>query len=95
MSDAPIALSPQNRTVTSLPTRQRLLVVDDEPLILEGLTRLLAARDYEVVAASGGCEALIAIGKQQFDAILLDLGMPDLDGNEVLRFVAEDRKSVV
>ena len=89
MSDAPIALSPQNSTVSSFPTRQRLLVVDDEPLILEGLTRLLAARDYEVVAANGGCEALIAIGKQQFDAILLDLGMPDLDGNEVLRFVAD------
>ena len=35
------------------------------------------------------CEALIAIGKQQFDVILLDLGMPDLNGNEVLRFVAD------
>ena len=89
MSDAPIALSPQNSTVSSFPMRQRLLVVDDEPLILEGLTRLLAARDYEVVAANGGREALTAIGKQQFDAILLDLGMPDLDGNEVLRFVAD------
>ena len=89
MSDAPIALSPQNSTVSSFPVRQRLLVVDDEPLILEGLARLLATRDYDVVTANGGCEALIAIGKQQFDAILLDLGMPDLDGNEVLRFVAD------
>ena len=32
---------------------------------------------------------MIAIGKQQFDVILLDLGMPDLNGNEVLRFVAD------
>ena len=47
--------------------RPRLLLVDDEPLILEGLTRLLATRDYDVVTANGGCEALIAIGKQQFD----------------------------
>ncbi|MEQ1592674.1 MAG: EAL domain-containing protein [Thiobacillaceae bacterium] len=76
-------------TVSSLAIRPRILVVDDEPLILEGLTRLLGARDYEVVPASGGCDALIAIGKQQFDLILLDLSMPDLNGNEVLRFVAD------
>jgi len=81
--------SPLRSTVSSFPARPRLLVVDDEPLILEGLARLLGARNYDVVTANGGCEALIAIGKQQFDAILLDLGMPDLDGNEVLRFVAE------
>ena len=75
--------------VSSLPHSPRLLVVDDEPLILEGIARLLASRDYEVVTAGGGYEALIAIGKQQFDAILLDLGMPDLSGSEVLRFVTE------
>ncbi|MHB0918913.1 MAG: EAL domain-containing response regulator [Thiobacillus sp.] len=89
MSDNPIHLAPQCSAVTSFPVRQRLLVVDDEVLILEGLTRLLATRDYDVVTANGGCEALIAIGKQQFDAILLDLGMPDLNGSEVLRFVSE------
>ena len=76
--------SPHHNTVSNFPVRPRLLVVDDEPLILEGLARLLATRDYEVVTANGGCEALIAIGKQQFDAILLDLGMPDLNGTEVL-----------
>jgi diguanylate cyclase (GGDEF)-like protein/PAS domain S-box-containing protein len=76
-------------SVSSLAIRPRILVVDDEPLILEGLTRLLNARDYEVVPANGGCDALIAIGKQQFDLILLDLSMPDLNGNEVLRFVAD------
>jgi diguanylate cyclase (GGDEF)-like protein/PAS domain S-box-containing protein len=89
VSDNPIHLAPQCSAVTSFPVRQRLLVVDDEVLILEGLTRLLATRDYDVVTANGGCEALIAIGKQQFDAILLDLGMPDLNGSEVLRFVSE------
>jgi diguanylate cyclase (GGDEF)-like protein/PAS domain S-box-containing protein len=89
VSDNPIQLAPQCSAISSFPVRQRLLVVDDEVLILEGLTRLLATRDYDVVTANGGCEALIAIGKQQFDAILLDLGMPDLNGNEVLRFVTE------
>ena len=79
----------QRSTVSPFPVRPRILVVDDEPLILEGLKRLLAAREYEVSIAGGGCDALIAIGKQQFDVILLDLGMPDLNGNEVLRFVAD------
>jgi CheY-like chemotaxis protein len=88
VSDDSIDPSPLHSTVSTFPARSRLLVVDDEPLILEGLARLLATRDYDVVTANGGCEALIAIGKQQFDAILLDLGMPDLNGNEVLRFVA-------
>ena len=89
MLDDLIEPSPQRTTISSFPVRPRLLVVDDEPLILEGLSRLLATRDYEVETAGGGYEALIAIGRQQFDAILLDLGMPDLDGSEVLRFVTE------
>ncbi len=75
--------------IGTLPIRSRILVVDDEPLILEGLTRLLVARDYEVIPARSGCDALIAIGKQQFDIVLLDLGMPDLNGSEVLRFIAD------
>lgn len=89
MAENPIEASTQHNTISSFPARPRILAVDDEPLILEGLSRLLATRNYDVVVANGGCEALIAIGKQQFDVILLDLGMPDLSGNEVLRFVAE------
>ena len=89
MSDAPTQSCPQRSTVSSFPARSRVLVVDDEPLILEGMRRRLAARDYDVTPANGGCEALIAIGKQQFDVILLDLGMPDLSGGEVLRFVSD------
>ncbi|MDT3707106.1 MAG: EAL domain-containing protein [Thiobacillus sp.] len=89
MLDDLIGHLPQHGTISSLPVRSRLLIVDDEPLILEGLSRLLGARDYEVVTANGGYEALTAIGRQQFDVILLDLGMPDLNGSEVLRFVAE------
>ncbi|MBT9589618.1 MAG: EAL domain-containing protein [Thiobacillus sp.] len=89
MAENPLEIPAQHNIISSFPARPRILAVDDEPLILEGLARLLANRNYDVVVANGGCEALIAIGKQQFDVILLDLGMPDLDGNEVLRFVAE------
>ena len=81
-------------TVAAFPARSRLLVVDDEPLILEALVRLLAGRGYEVETANGGHAALSAIGRQQFDAVLLDLGMPDLDGTEVLRFAVERKADV-
>ena len=73
----------------NLSIRSRVLVVDDEPLVLEGLIRLLTDRGYDAFPAQGGCDALIAIGKQQFDIVLLDLGMPDLNGSEVLRFIAD------
>ena len=69
--------------------RPRVLLVDDDPLILEGLSRLLEGRNYDIVTAQGGREALAAIGRQQFDIILLDLAMPDLDGAAVLSFLDE------
>lgn len=67
----------------------RILIVDDEPLILEGLSGLLKPKGYEVTTALGGRDALSAIFRQQFDLILLDLCMPDLGGAEVLRFLAD------
>jgi len=57
VSDDLIEPSPLRSTVSSFPVRSRLLVVDDEPLILEGMVRLLGARNYDVVTANGGCEA--------------------------------------
>ena len=66
-----------------------VLLVDDDPLILEGLLRLLEGRGYDIVTAQGGREALVAIGRQQFDIILLDLAMPDVDGADVLAFLNE------
>jgi DNA-binding response OmpR family regulator len=89
MSDEKHDILPPGNTVSAFPARSRVLVVDDEPLILEGLARLLEGREYDVTTAGGGCDALIAVGKQQFDVVLLDLGMPDLSGTEVLRFIAD------
>jgi two-component system KDP operon response regulator KdpE len=65
-------------------TRQRVLVVDDEPQIQRFLKPSLTAAGYDVVSATDGGEALKAAATQAPDVILLDLGLPDMDGKEVI-----------
>jgi two-component system KDP operon response regulator KdpE len=62
----------------------RVLVVDDEPQILRVLRINLVARQYEVVTASTGAEALEAAKTKHPDLVILDLGLPDIDGAEVI-----------
>jgi two-component system KDP operon response regulator KdpE len=63
----------------------RVLVVDDEIAIHRFLGPALAANGYEVLRAATGEEALDAIGRKAPDIVVLDLGLPDMDGKEVLR----------
>lgn len=62
-----------------------VLVVDDEPQIQRVLRPSLTASGYEVIEAATGREALAAISAKAPDLIILDLGLPDMDGKEVLR----------
>jgi|HubBroStandDraft_6_1064221.scaffolds.fasta_scaffold35984_2 diguanylate cyclase (GGDEF)-like protein len=66
-------------------THVRLLVVDDVANNRDVLGRLFRRRGYEVVEAATGCAALELITKQHFNAVLLDVVMPEMDGLEVLR----------
>ena len=63
----------------------RILVVDDEPSILRVVAANLRARGYEALTAASGKDALTVIETQQPDCIVLDLGLPDVGGLEVLR----------
>ena len=63
----------------------RVLVVDDEPQILRALRINLRVRDYEVHVAATGAEALEIAGRYPPDLVILDLGLPDLDGVEVIQ----------
>lgn len=67
----------------------RILVVDDEPQILRFLRPSLAAAGYEVVTATTGSDALKAVATLAPDVVLLDLGLPDIDGKEVIRSLRE------
>ncbi|MBT0772141.1 response regulator [Kineosporia sp. J2-2] len=63
----------------------RILVVDDEPQMIRVLRINLLARQYEVVTAGTGQGALDAARQDHPDIVVLDLGLPDLDGVEVIR----------
>ena len=71
--------------VTAPATRGRILLVEDEPALVRALRINLRARHYEVATASAGRAALTEAARRPPDAVILDLGLPDLDGIEVIR----------
>jgi two-component system KDP operon response regulator KdpE len=62
----------------------RLLIVDDEPQILRALRPGLEAAGYDVESAGAGSEALQAIATGGYDIIIVDLGLPDMDGKTLI-----------
>ena len=67
----------------------RILIVDDEPNILGTVAPLLRARGYEVFSAMSGRAGLESLERDKPDLIVLDLGLPDMDGVEVCRQIRE------
>ncbi|MFJ8910009.1 response regulator [Amycolatopsis sp. NPDC102389] len=65
-------------------TSATVLVVDDEPQIVRALRINLSARGYKVITAHDGTAALKAVAETKPDVVVLDLGLPDLDGTEVI-----------
>jgi two-component system KDP operon response regulator KdpE len=68
---------------------QQVLVIDDEPQIRRLLRVTLEASGYRVSDAATGQEGLVQAAQRKPDAVLLDLGLPDLDGLEVLKRLRE------
>jgi two-component system, OmpR family, response regulator MprA len=75
----------------------RILVVDDEPAVQTALSRALAMESYDVAQAGDGEEALEQLGAGPFEAVILDVAMPRIDGLEVCRRLREggDRTPVL
>ena len=71
------------------PDRELILVVDDEPGIVRALSAALQARGHRVTAATSGAEALSAVATRNPAVVILDLGLPDIDGIEVCRRLRE------
>jgi two-component system, OmpR family, response regulator len=63
----------------------RVLIAEDDPVLADGLTRSLRGSDYAVDCVTDGAEADLVLAAQNYDLVILDLGLPRLDGYEVLR----------
>ena len=70
-------------------SEEKVLLVDDEPEFTRLLASRLESKGVHVSVADGGTSALEAIESETFDAIVLDMVMPDMDGMEVLRKLRE------
>jgi two-component system KDP operon response regulator KdpE len=75
--------------MTSAPLPSRVLIVDDEPPIRRFLRTSLTAQGYQVIEASDGRAALEAMRRAPVDIVVLDLGLPELDGFEVICRIRE------
>ena len=74
--------------------RARLLVVDDETDVAQGLKALLQGRGYQVECAYDGQQVLDRLGRDPLpDLVVLDYAMPELDGQEVLRRLRQDPRT--
>ncbi len=73
---------PARREAAAAP---RVLIVEDEPALLRALRINLRARGFDVATATAGREALAEARRRPPDLVLLDLGLPDLDGGQVIR----------
>jgi CheY-like chemotaxis protein len=68
---------------------RRVLVIDDEKLVREMARILLRAEGYDVVLADGGAAGIEAARSNQFDVIIVDLFMPDIDGLTVMKTIRQ------
>lgn len=69
----------------------KILVVDDEPIVTTSCQRILAEEGYDVDIVQSGWEGLNRALRDEFDLVMTDLRMPDLDGMEIVRSLARER----
>ncbi|MDP6040725.1 MAG: response regulator, partial [Candidatus Latescibacteria bacterium] len=74
---------------------ESVLVVDDDEAVAEGIALAIRKFGYRATVAHGGSEALLKINTERFDAVLLDISMPGINGFEVLRNIPAHNQSVV
>ncbi len=71
--------------------RTRILLVDDEPRFINSLKEILGHYDFECIAATNGRQAIELLKQTHFDVGLLDVGLPDMSGLDIVAFIKETR----
>lgn len=74
-----------NSQIASVHAGPSVLVVDDEQDFVETLVKRMERRGFKVAGVASGQEALLLLGKEHFDVVILDVMMPGIDGIETLR----------
>lgn len=64
-----------------------ILLIEDDPNITDFMEVVFEREQYRLTVAANGMEALIALQAETFDVILLDLGLPDIDGMDLLKIL--------
>jgi len=88
LPEKPVEQAPESHEVFRLPPRLRILIVDDDPLLIKSLRDTLESDGHQIVAATGGQEGIEVFRKsiasaEPFAAVITDLGMPYVDGRQV------------
>ncbi len=73
--------------------KYRILVVEDEPLILKGIRTSLMAEGYDVLETGDGLQALKYAVDEEYDLALLDVALPGADGWQILKTIQKERPS--
>ena len=73
-----------------MPNTWKILVVDDDSELRESLTEQLLLHEFDAVAAKNGCEGVQAVKVGQTDLVIMDIGLPDIDGREVVRILRKN-----
>ncbi len=88
--EPPERLGPIARPGAASAARRRILVVDDEAVVAELLSDILEAQEHQIDVASNGREGLERIRSCDYDAIILDLRMPDINGQQMYELMARE-----
>ncbi len=75
--------------------KERILIVDDDRIIVESLMEFLDLEGYEAAGASGFAEAVSALERKQYHLVITDVNMPDTDGFELLRLIKQRYPEIV
>ena len=74
-----------------MPKKKKILVVDDETAIQESLQGILESQGYAVEVTNSGYQCLSKIKENEYNLLILDLKIPDIDGFEILKKVSDSR----
>ena len=78
----------------SQPSKKSILLIDDDPLVLKTLSRLLEKCGYFVLCFENSVQAMEEMMMEDFDLIISDIRMPEIDGIQTIRYFRESRAQI-